>query len=60
MKAPEGYYLVCVIDYEDYAEFYYKNDIGETKIYREYRKQKNKNERKGRCENELKRKKKHK
>lgn len=60
MKVPEGYYLDCVIDYEDYAEFYYKNNMGEVKVYREYRKQLNKNERKGRCENELNRKKKYK
>ena len=61
MKVPKGYYFDCVIDYEDYADFYYKNDIGEFKVYREYRPknkniQKNKNVRKGRCENELNRK----
>lgn len=38
MKVPKDYVLDMVIDYEDYVEFYYKNNLGDIKIYVEYKK----------------------
>jgi len=37
MKLPKGYVFDMVVDYDDRTEFYYKNHLGDTKIFVVYK-----------------------
>lgn len=37
IKQPKGYWIDTIIDYEDFVEYIFINNLGDTKIYREYK-----------------------